>query len=159
MKKTPLIGIALFVLAVMEGVSWMAFQSPSEPFPLAPTEGNNQPVVLAPEPQAMSSPEETQLDIASEPKTSTPPPPTGVNGDTESFPLSTLEVVRGRAERTIHMGVRQYAWEPATITAQQRELVRLIIHNADVLHGLVIPDLGVNQDILPDGAVVEFHRE
>ncbi|OGI16141.1 MAG: hypothetical protein A2878_03240 [Candidatus Moranbacteria bacterium RIFCSPHIGHO2_01_FULL_54_31] len=54
------------------------------------------------------------------------------------------------------MGVRQYAWEPATITAKKGELVRLIVHNADVLHGLVIPDLGVNQDIPSDGAVVEF---
>ena len=34
--------------------------------------------------------------------------------------------------------------------------MRLIVHNADVKHGLVIPDLGVNQDIPPDGAVVEF---
>lgn len=54
------------------------------------------------------------------------------------------------------MGVRQYAWEPAAITAKKGELVRLVIHNADVKHGLVIPDLGVNQDIPPDGAVVEF---
>lgn len=54
------------------------------------------------------------------------------------------------------MGGRQYVWEPATITAKKGELVRLIIHNADVKHGLVIPDLGVNQDDPEDGAVVGF---
>ncbi len=77
--------------------------------------------------------------------------------DSGSFPPPTVEVVNGRPERTIHMGVRQYAWDPATITAKKGELVRLIVHNADVKHGLVIPELGVlNIDIPPEGAVIEF---
>lgn len=74
----------------------------------------------------------------------------------DDFPPPTTEVKNGVTERTIHMGVRQYAWEPAVITAKKGEVVRLIIHNADVKHGLVIPELGVNEDISPDGAVVEF---
>lgn len=80
----------------------------------------------------------------------------GSSSSEGSFPPPSTEVVNGVTERTIHMGVRQYVWEPATITAKKGELVRLIIHNADVKHGLVIPDLGVNQDVPPDGAVVEF---
>ncbi len=73
------------------------------------------------------------------------------------FPLPTVEIVNGRPERTIHMGVRQYAWDPPVIEAKYGELIRLIVHNADVQHGLVIPDLNVlNIDIPPDGAVIEF---
>lgn len=80
----------------------------------------------------------------------------GVSED-EGFPAPTVQIVNGRPERTIHMGVRQYAWDPSVIEAKQGELVRLIIHNADVQHGLVIPDLNVmNIDIPPEGAVIEF---
>lgn len=75
----------------------------------------------------------------------------------EGFPPPTVEVVNGRPERTIHMGVRQYAWDPSVLNVKQGELVRLIVHNADVQHGLVIPDLNVlNIDIPPEGAVIEF---
>jgi len=75
----------------------------------------------------------------------------------DGFPPPTVEVINGRAERTIHMGVRQYAWDPSVITAKKGELIRLIIHNADVQHGLVIPELNVlNIDIPPEGAVIEF---
>jgi len=73
-----------------------------------------------------------------------------------SYPIITLEEKNGRTERTIHMGVRQWAWEPSTIRAKQGELVRLVIHNADVRHPLVIPDLGLEADVPPEGAVVEF---
>ena len=77
--------------------------------------------------------------------------------DSESFPPPTVQTVNGRDERTIHMGVRQYAWDPSTITVKKGELVRLIVHNADVQHGLVIPALNVlNIDIPPEGAVIEF---
>ncbi len=75
----------------------------------------------------------------------------------DGFPPPTVEVVNGRPERTIHMGVRQYAWDPSVLQVKKGELVRLIIHNADVQHGLVIPDLNVlNIDIPPEGAVIEF---
>ncbi|MDP2838321.1 MAG: cupredoxin domain-containing protein [Candidatus Moranbacteria bacterium] len=77
-------------------------------------------------------------------------------GDEASFPPPTTAVVNGVTERTIHVGVRQWAWDPDVLRVKEGELVRLIIHNADVKHGLVIPALGVDQDIPPDGAVVEF---
>ena len=80
-----------------------------------------------------------------------------VQNEEGSFPPPTVQIVNGRPERTIHMGVRQYAWDPAVIEAKQGELIRLIIHNADVQHGLVIPDLNVlNIDIPSEGAVIEF---
>ncbi len=77
--------------------------------------------------------------------------------DEEEFPRVITEAINGRTGRTIHMGVRQYAWDPSTLTVKKGELVRLIIHNADVMHGIVIPDLGIMEgDIPPEGAVIEF---
>ena len=105
-------------------------------------------------------PEDSQQESSfteSEPSPSDTPAPASSSTDFENFPPPTTEVVNGRTERTIHMGVRQYVWEPATITAKKGELVRLIIHNADVKHGIVIPELGVMEgDIPPEGAVIEF---
>jgi cytochrome c oxidase subunit 2 len=75
------------------------------------------------------------------------------------FPKVTTEEVNGRTERTIHMGVRQWAWEPNVIRAKQGELVRLIIHNADVNHPLYIPELGIEAEVPPEGAVVEFEAK
>lgn len=77
--------------------------------------------------------------------------------DEVQYPKVTTELVNGRTERTIHMGVRQYAWDPSTLTVKKGELVRLVIHNADVMHGIVIPELGIMEgDIPPEGAVIEF---
>lgn len=72
------------------------------------------------------------------------------------YPLITTEVKNGRTERTIHIGVRKYAWDPGELRVKEGELVRLIIHNADVMHGIAIPGLDVNVDIPPEGAIVEF---
>lgn len=152
MRKALYIIIPLLVLALMEGVAWMAYKSSSkpEPVPIAvPDEKKEQA------PQESQNQEESKSEVP--PTEASPAPYSGMgNTDSESFPPPSTEVVNGRTERTIHMGVRQYVWEPNTITAKKGELVRLIIHNADVKHGLVIPDLGVNQDIPEDGAVVEF---
>ncbi len=164
MKK----GIITFIviLALMEGVSWWVYKSlflkntdespgSSEEMKVSTTPSdssiNRQPV----EKPENSSSSDNQTPSAPE-VSPTNLPSKGIGSNSEGFPPPSTEVVNGRIERTIHMGVRQYVWEPATITAKKGELVRLIIHNADVKHGLVIPDLGVNQDVLPDGAVVEF---
>ncbi|HEX7586564.1 MAG TPA: hypothetical protein VF390_02945 [Patescibacteria group bacterium] len=42
------------------------------------------------------------------------------------------------------------------MTANYREKVILILHNADVTHSIYIPDLNVKQDIPNDGAIVQF---
>jgi cytochrome c oxidase subunit 2 len=164
MKK--IIGIFVVILALMEGVSWWVYKSLS-------SKNTDESSQSSEETQMSTTPsnssvsqrpiEKTENSPSSSNQTSIVPgapsvalPPKGTVSDFTSFPPPSTEVVNGRTERTIHMGVRQYVWEPATITAKKGELVRLIIHNADVLHGLVIPDLGVNQDVPPDGAVVEF---
>lgn len=72
------------------------------------------------------------------------------------FPPPVVENIDGLAQRTIHMGVRQWEWAPAKITANYGEKVILIMHNADVTHSISIPDLDVKQDIPDDGAVVQF---
>jgi len=153
MKKALYIIIPLLILALMEGVVWMALKSPKEESPKVA----EQEVKVELKPQEEPKQEEPKTEPAT-PNFSSSVPPSGMGGsDGGSFPKPTTEVVNGRTERTIHMGVRQYVWEPATITAKEGELVRLIIHNADVKHGLVIPDLGIMEgDIPPEGAVIEF---
>lgn len=154
-KKAFYIIIPLLVLALMEGVAWMVLKSPKEESPSA--QKIEQEIQVETKPQEEPKQEEPKPEPAT-PNLSSSVPPSGMGGsDGGSFPGPTTQVVNGRTERTIHMGVRQYVWEPATITAKKGELVRLIIHNADVLHGLVIPDLGVMEgDIPPEGAVIEF---
>lgn len=153
MKKAII--ILIFIFAFMEGVAWMVLKSPKEESSSTPKVVEQQ-VNVEQKPQEEPKQEEPKVEKDPAPNFSSSTPPSGMSGDGGSFPEPTTEVVNGRTERTIHMGVRQYVWEPATITAKKGELVRLIIHNADVKHGLVIPDLGVNQDVPEDGAVVEF---
>lgn len=164
MKKGIIIFVA--ILALMEGVSWWVYKSLSSKNTDESSRSREETRVstTAPDSPVSQRPiEKPENSPASSDQTSVFPeapsanlPPKGTASDFASFPPPSTEVVNGRTERTIHMGVRQYVWEPATITAKKSELVRLIIHNADVKHGLVIPDLGVNQDVPPDGAVVEF---
>lgn len=156
MKKALPILTVILILIVMEGVSWMAFKSSKEPMSSVPAPEEKE-VTVEPTPQPESKKEESKTEPAPISNFSPSAPPTGMGGGDEgSFPPPRTEVVHGRAERTIHMGVRQWEWDPKSITAKKGELVRLVIHNADVKHGLAIPDLGVNQDISEDGAVVEF---
>lgn len=155
MKKTLYIIIPLLVLALMEGVAWMAFKSQKEESPSAPKV--EQKTQVETKSQEEPKQEESKVEPTPVPNFSSSTPPGGMGDGGGSFPPPTTEVVNGRTERTIHMGVRQYVWEPATITAKKGELVRLIIHNADVKHGLVIPDLGIMEgDIPSEGAVIEF---
>ena len=110
--------------------------------------------------------EEPQTDIPVSTTEKTPEPETnkentsGMNSTSSSdYPKVTTEVVNGRTERTIHMGVRKWVWEPSTLRAKQGELVRLVIHNADVNHPLYIPELGIEAEVPPEGAVVEFEAK
>lgn len=158
MKKVYYILIILLILGLMEGVAWMVIKSNEEelePVPAAVEDRNKDPLSqLAP----LSEVPKQEASTRGESETPSPSAPYSGSGntDSDSFPPPSTEVVNGRTERTIHMGVRQYAWDPSSVTAKKGELVRLVVHNADVKHGLVIPDLGVNQDIPEDGAVVEF---
>lgn len=155
MKKSLSIVVVLLVLVLMEGIVWMVWKnfSSSEEVAVPITDSEEKWVETEISPEA-TTPVESEEEVPVTPYLGTS------DGDSENFPPPSIEVVNGRTERTIHMGVRQYVWEPATITAKKGELVRLIIHNADVLHGLVIPELGVmNIDIPSDGAVIEFSAD
>lgn len=165
MKKIIIILVVIF--ALMEGVSWWVYKSLSSKSTDESSRPTEETLVSTTTPDASISQqpiEKPENNPSSSSPTSVVPeapsaalPPKGTASDFASFPPPSTEVVNGRTERTIHMGVRQYVWEPATITAKRGELVRLIIHNADVLHGIVIPDLGVMEgDIPPEGAVIEF---
>lgn len=149
MKKQWIIA-CLIILALMEGVAWLTWQRVQKSVDSQP-KGDTAPSTEEP----LVGPKASPAPVTEVSQSVQPPREKGNEG--VDFPSPTTAVVDGRTERTIHMGVRQYVWEPATITAVEGELVRLIIHNADVLHGLVIPDLGVMEgDIPPDGAVIEF---
>lgn len=155
-EETLSITVLFFALATAAGVAWVVWKQPpsSEATSIPAANLNargNQVETRWETPKAEPQPADPT------PETATIDPYSGMgNPDSESFPPPSTEVINGRTERTIHMGVRQYVWEPNVITAKRGELVRLIIHNADVEHGLVIPDLGVEQSIPPEGAVVEF---
>ncbi len=156
MKKIVFVLILIFVL--MEGVSWMVLKSLKEEAP-STSKVIEQETRIEPKAEAskQENPETSTQETVPTPQVPIPIPYSGMgNTDPESFPPPSTEVKDGRTERTIHVGVRQYTWDPLVLRAEKGELVRLIIHNADVKHGLVIPDLGVDQDIPPDGAVVEF---
>lgn len=139
MKKLPYILLALVALAVMEGIVWFVLRSPSV--------SDSEAVPVTEEAVPEKPLQEQAAPVEQEP---------AAVGESDDFPPPSTEVVNGVTERTIHVGVRQYVWEPATMIAKKGERVRLIIHNADVKHGLAIPELGVNEDIPPDGAVVTF---
>ncbi|MGA2809773.1 MAG: cupredoxin domain-containing protein [Candidatus Acidiferrum sp.] len=51
------------------------------------------------------------------------------------------------AARTIDISAHRFAFEPNEITIKKGEKVTLIIHSADVSHGLVIEDLGVRVEV------------
>lgn len=161
MRNASYIIIPIVALAIMEGISLLAFKV-SKNTSSGDTKTTESPTIQEPEPTAKPEPkpEESKkpLNLPKYPPTTDPLLSMGKTAS-GTFPPPTTEVVNGKTERTIHMGVRQYVWEPKKLIVKKGELVRLVIHNADVKHGLVIPDLGVNQDIPPEGAVVEFTPE
>ena len=133
MKRILLFSI--ISLVIMEGVVWIIFGD------------------IKDEPSSSQQPVSEEVSRAPETGTLSEVP---VQAEEKDYPWITTEVKNDRIERTIHMGVRQWVWEPSILYAKEGELVRLVIHNADVRHPLVIPDLGIEADVPPEGAVVEF---
>lgn len=150
MKKL-IIG-AIVVLALMESLAWFAFKKSEQTE--APKEETSESLASQP-----SNPPASTLEQPVE----TPPEPSAsenvMSEEVSEYPKITTEVVNGRTERTIHMGVRQWVWEPSTLRVKQGELVRLVIHNADMNHPLYIPELGIEAEVPPEGAVVEFEAK
>ncbi len=152
MKK--IIIAAILVLALMEGVSLWVYKTlvskdAGESAPSAEQTPN-------PVPPSQSTNGTDGEPATNQSAVSDVPPASSAASVSESFPPPSTEVVNGVTERTIHVGVRQWEWDPKVIRVKQGELVRLIIHNADVRHTLVIPDLQIDVDIPEDGAVATF---
>ena len=135
MKKVSYILVILFILGIMEGTAWTILTSSKEGSETVPPVGDKKE-----DSRTQSAPvsEEPQQDVPTETiETPTPQAPFlgSSNTDPASFPPPSTEVV----------------------TAKKGELVRLVVHNADVKHGLVIPELNVlNVDIPSEGTVIEF---
>lgn len=143
--------LALLILAGMEYVAWNVYQNNqarqrNQETPVADSIADAVPVSLASE----EAKEFKESDAESEGETLL-----SISGITE-YPVITVEQKGDVTERTIHMGVRQWAWDPSELRVKKGELVRLVIHNADVPHAIVIQGLGVQADIPEEGAVVEF---
>lgn len=155
-NKIIFVAIILTALVIMETIGWYAYkQSQRE---------KTDPVVLEENliENSVSSQEKGEENIVQtkgNPQEAVASENEAV-GEISDFPKVTTEVVNGQTERTIHMGVRNWVWEPSTLKVKKGELVRLVIHNAsDVNHPLYIPELGIEADVPPEGAVVEFEVE
>lgn len=147
LSKISFIAVALVALGSMEGIGWYTYkQSQKEESERAPVvaEQSNEPRVVREDIR------QSELEKVAKEKEDT------VIQEMSSYPKIMVEVVNGRTERTIHMGVRKWVWEPSTLRVKQGEWVRLVIHNADVNHPLYIPELGIEAEVPPEGAVIEF---
>ena len=146
--------LAILVLALMESLSLYVLKiSKGTVNEKTPTEEvtKEEPQASVPAPTPEKTPEPEASFEEGEADTS------GMgNAASSDYPKITTEVVNGRTERTIHMGVRKWVWEPSVLRVKQGEFVRLVIHNADVNHPLYIPEYGIEAEVPPEGAVVEF---
>jgi heme/copper-type cytochrome/quinol oxidase subunit 2 len=140
MRKLIIWGV--IILVAMEGVVWYVLQ-------LNTVADRVEQEVVTSAPTQEAGTENTSQEIESTQSVTE-------EEKVSQYPVVTTEEKNGRTERTIHMGVRKWVWEPDVIHVKQGELVRLVIHNADVRHPLVIPGLGIEADVPPEGAVVEF---
>lgn len=149
MKKIIISLAAVFV--VMEGLGWWVYKNSKKEDPAA---ANTSAEVATPVQIPKTEPDE----IASRDNANNKSVSDGVtsSGDASSFPPPIVETVDGVVQRTIHMGVRQWAWDPAEIKVNYGEKVILIMHNADVPHSISIPELNVKVTIPEEGAVVIF---
>src|ERR1700719_3727285 len=68
---------------------------------------------------------------------------------------SLAGVDRAQTPRTIEMTAHRFAFEPNEITVKKGEPVILLIKSIDVIHGLVIEDLGVRTTEVKKGEATE----
>lgn len=152
MKKIIIIIVAILVF--MEGLGWWAYRSlKKEDLAVANPSASVQVAAVS---DQKTSPEKItpndNNNITSQSSSSE-----AINSsDVSSFPSPSVENVNGVTQRTIHMGVRQWAWDPSEIKVNYGEKVILIMHNADVQHSISIPELNVKAAIPGEGAIVTF---
>lgn len=152
MKKIIIIIVAILVF--MEGLGWWAYRS-SKKEDLADANPSAS-VQVATAPDQESKPDKITPNDDSDITSQSSSNDATSGGDASSFPPPSVENVNGVTQRTIHMGVRQWAWDPAEIKVNYGEKIILIMHNADVPHSIMIPALDVNVAIPEEGAVVTF---
>ena len=69
---------------------------------------------------------------------------------------SLAGVDRAQTPRTIEMTAQRFAFEPNEITVKKGQPVILVIKSKDVVHGLVIDDLGVRTTDVKKGEGTEL---
>jgi cytochrome c oxidase subunit II len=69
---------------------------------------------------------------------------------------SLAGVDRAQTPRTIEMTAQRFSFEPNEITVKKGEPVVLVIKSEDVVHGLVIEDLGVRTTEVKKGEATEL---
>lgn len=150
MKKVIIFIVVLFI--GMEGLGWFAYKNSKKENPglqsAVPIQ-KTEPESVASENNSNAAPENNGTIAVQENN--------AVDwSDASSFPPPSVENVDGITQRTIHMGVRQWVWDPPEIKVNYGEKVILIMHNADVPHSISIPELNVKELIPEEGAVVIF---
>ncbi|MDD5083407.1 MAG: cupredoxin domain-containing protein [Candidatus Moranbacteria bacterium] len=137
--------LALFFLVILEGIAWFVYtdsqkkdtQNTQEAMPVEPSKNTEMQVM---KPEMPASAVEKTID--------------------KSVPDVTQKTEKGNTGivKEFAMIGRQFAWEPATIKVKQGDTVRLKITSEDVLHGIVIPGLGIDNTDIPVGETktVEF---
>ncbi len=104
------------------------------------------PVQPAPQPKAVVEP----ADEPSEPVQAEMPVP-GQEDEVEEMVVSDSKI------KEFGMTARQWSFEPAVITVNEGDIVRLKIKSEDVTHGFAISEFDVNERILPGKTItLEF---
>jgi cytochrome c oxidase subunit 2 len=140
--------LALFSLAVLEGIAWFVYtNSQKKDVKLKETtqqaEQSKQNASLSPSQAVKNSAKDTALQEIRN------------NGQNVERKKTTESIVTARE---FDMIGRQFSWEPSTIKVKQGDRVKLHIKSEDVLHGIVIPELGIDNTDIPVGETrtVEF---
>lgn len=156
MKKIIIIIVAMLVF--MEGLGWWAYRSSKKEDSAVANPPASVQVATIPVPvpvQKSESEKITPKDDNNITNQSSSNDAIG-GGDVSIFPPPSVENINGVTQRTIHIGVRQWAWDPSEIKVNYGEKVILIMHNADVQHSISIPELNVKAVIPEEGAIVTF---
>lgn len=137
--------LTLFFLIVLEGIAWFAHT-----YSQKKDAENIEETALA----ESSKNIETQV---IKPEAPMPTVEKSIEKDVPGVSQKTAQVSNDTIKEFAIVG-RQYTWDPTVIKVKQGDTVRLKITSKDVLHGIVIPELGIDNTDIPVGETktVEF---
>jgi cytochrome c oxidase subunit 2 len=146
MQKQSLL-ILLFLFIALEGVAWFAYTYSQK------KDVQNTQVAMP------SSEQSKNVDTPLQTSSSPDEPVTideKVIHDTKD--VKKTEHASNATVKEFAMTGRQYAWEPSIIKVKQGNRVKLHVKSEDVLHGIVIPELGIDNTDIPAGETrtIEF---